>query len=132
MAPTEITPQHLDLKKDQGLTIQWSDGQKSYYPIAYLRKMSPSAEMRELRKQMNRDPLTILPDNMGSSDTITATDAEMIGNYAIKITFNDGHATGLYSWTYLREIDPNNSSNKDSHGLTKSDQGPSHSNPLGL
>lgn len=128
MPPSEITPQHLDLKKDQGLTIHWSDGQKSFYPIAYLRKMSPSAEMRELRKQMDRDPLTILPDNLGSSDTITADGAEMVGNYAIKITFSDGHATGLYSWTYLREIDPNNKSD----GLTKSDQGPSHANPLGL
>ena len=79
MASTGITPQHLDLKKDSGLSIDWSDGTKSFYPIAYLRRMSPSAEMRELRKQMNRDPLTILPDGMGSTDTITADGAEMVG-----------------------------------------------------
>jgi len=128
MGTTGITPEHLDLKKDTGLTIRWNDGVESYYPIAYLRKMSPSAEMRELRKQINRDPLTILPDGLGSADTIAAESAEMVGNYALKIIFNDGHATGLYSWTYLREIDPKNSQD----GLTKSDQGPPHSNPLGL
>ena len=127
-----INPEHLDLKKDHGLTVRWSDGVESFFPIAYLRKMSPSAEMRELRKQMNTNPLTILPDGMASSKPIVATDAEMVGNYAIKIIFSDGHATGLYSWTYLREIDTNNDSIKNADGLTKSDQGPSHSNPLGL
>jgi DUF971 family protein len=29
-----------------------------------------------------------------------------VGNYAIKITFSDGHDTGIYSWVYLRSIDP--------------------------
>ncbi|MFK7760406.1 MAG: DUF971 domain-containing protein [Phycisphaerales bacterium] len=129
MDTNERTPEHLDLKKDQGLSIRWNDGVESYYPIVYLRKMSPSAEMRELRKQMDTNPLTILPDSMGSSGSLTATSAEMVGNYAIKIIFSDGHATGIYSWKYLQEIDPSSAS-KD--GLTKSDQGPSHNNPLGL
>lgn len=122
-------PAELDLKKDQSLTIIWSDGGRSEYPIAYLRKMSPSAEMRELRKEMNTNPLTILPGAMGSSGTITATDAELVGNYAIRIEFSDGHKTGLYTWEYLREIDPQT---VNADGLTKSDQGPKHNNPLGL
>ena len=119
---------NLDLKKDQALTITWDDGSISVYPIAHLRRMSPSADMRELRKSMAKNPLTILPDSMGSSGTLTATGAEMIGNYAIKIAFSDGHDTGIYTWDYLREIDPS----RQSDGLTKSDQGPSHNNPLGL
>lgn len=119
---------NLDLKKDQALTITWDDGSISVYPIAHLRRMSPSADMRELRKSMAKNPLTILPDSMGSSGTLTATGAEMIGNYAIKIVFSDGHDTGIYTWDYLREIDPA----RQSDGLTKSDQGPSHNNPLGL
>lgn len=119
---------NLDLKKDQALTITWDDGLISVYPIAHLRRMSPSADMRELRKSMAKNPLTILPDSMGSSGRLTATGAEMIGNYAIKIAFSDGHDTGIYTWDYLREIDPA----RQSDGLTKSDQGPSHNNPLGL
>jgi len=88
--------------------------------------------MRELRKQMDVNPLTILPEGMGSGDAVVAEGAEMVGNYAIKISFSDGHATGLYSWTYLREIDPDRLPEEERKGLTKSDQGPSHSNPLGL
>ena len=43
---TSVKPRHLDLKKDRALTVHWSDGRVSIYPIAYLRKMSPSAETR--------------------------------------------------------------------------------------
>lgn len=100
-------PSHLDLKKDRGLTIQWADGRTSYYSIAYLRRMSPSADMKQLREEMSKNPLTVLPSTAaGSSGPLTALSAELVGNYALKITFSDGHATGLYSWAYLRQIDP--------------------------
>lgn len=106
-------PTHLDLKKDRGLTIAWPDGATSYYSIAYLRRMSPSADMRELRTQMERNPLTVLPSSTfadgsggGGASGLVALSAELVGNYAIKIVFSDGHATGIYSWDYLRKIDP--------------------------
>lgn len=97
-------PTNIDLKKDRGLTIRWADGSSSYYSIAYLRRMSPSADVRELRKEMGRNPLTILPG--GTGGPVVATGAELVGNYAIKIVFSDGHSTGIYSWEYLRGIDP--------------------------
>ena len=121
------TPQHLDLKKDSALTIVWQDKCESVYPIPYLRRLSPSADMRELRKSMKKNPLTILPSSGGAGE-VTAVDAELIGNYAIKITFSDGHATGLYTWDYLREIDP--ATNPE--GRVKSDDAPAHNDPLGL
>ena len=100
-------PAHIDLKKDRGLTIQWQDGSGSYYSIAYLRRMSPSADMRELRRQMERNPLTVMPAMTGPGGApLEASGAELVGNYAIRITFSDGHDTGIYSWRYLREIDP--------------------------
>lgn len=101
-----IIPQHLDLKKDRGLTILWSDGATSYYSIAYLRRMSPSADMRNLRESMAKNPLTVLPASKSNAGPLVAVDAELVGNYAIKIRFSDGHDTGIYSWEYLREIDP--------------------------
>lgn len=101
-----MKPKHLDLKKDEGLTIQWDDGSESYYSIGYLRKMSPSADMKELRDQMEKNPLAILPRGAGGGEDIVAVNAEMVGNYAIKIVFSDGHDTGIYSWAYLRKIDP--------------------------
>ncbi|MEX0653295.1 MAG: DUF971 domain-containing protein [Phycisphaeraceae bacterium] len=105
--PTPIRPKHIDLKKDTALTITWSDGRVSVYPVAYLRKMSPSADARELREQMAKDPLTVLPASAsGKGGPLMAEGAELVGNYALRIRFSDGHETGLYSWTYLREIDP--------------------------
>jgi len=100
-------PVNIDLKKDRGLTIEWADGATSYYTIAFLRRMSPSADMRILRDEMKKNPLTVLPSSMASSrGPLVAQSAELVGNYAIKIRFSDGHDTGLYSWSYLREIDP--------------------------
>ncbi len=103
-------PANLDLVKDQGLTIEWADGSRSYYPIAYLRKMSPSAEARKLREELAQNPLAVLPSSPkrggAGSGPLSATSAELVGHYAIRIRFSDGHDTGIYSWQYLREIDP--------------------------
>jgi DUF971 family protein len=125
-----VTPAELDLKKDEGLTIVWSDGVRSYYPIAHLRRLSPSADARELRKQMQSNPLTVLPagKGAGSSGPLVATHAELVGNYAIKIEFSDGHRTGIYTWGYLRQIDPQ----QIQDGPAPGDDAPAHSNPLGL
>jgi DUF971 family protein len=102
-------PIRLDLKKDKGLTVEWADGATSYYSIAYLRRMSPSAEARALRDEMERNPLTVLPSpRSGNSGPLQADSAELVGQYAIRIRFSDGHDTGIYSWDYLREIDPAN------------------------
>ena len=99
-------PLHLDLEKDRGLTVQWADGRTSFYPVNYLRRMSPSAEARQLREEMKRNPLTVLPSGVGDGGPLTAIAAELVGNYALRIRFSDGHDTGIYSWRYLREIDP--------------------------
>jgi len=101
-------PRQLDLNKEQGLSVLWEDGRKSFYPIPYLRKLSPSADMKALREQIAKNPLTVLPASAvsKSSEPIRATGAELVGNYAIK---NGG--AGIinhteHSWEYLREIDP--------------------------
>lgn len=100
-------PRSLDLKKDRGLTVEWADGATSYYSIAYLRRHSPSADMRQLREQMQKNPLTVLPASASrAAGPLVAVDAELVGNYAIRIRFSDGHTTGIYSWAYLRAIDP--------------------------
>ncbi|MBX3378753.1 MAG: DUF971 domain-containing protein [Phycisphaeraceae bacterium] len=98
-------PTDIDLKKDKGLTVRWPDGTTSYYPIAYLRRMSPSADMRQLREEMAANPLTVLPSGPASGPVV-ATRAELVGNYALRVHFSDGHSTGIYSWVYLRSIDP--------------------------
>lgn len=111
-ADARAEPVALDLKKDQALTVQWNDGQVSVYPIAYLRRNSPSAEAKAVRESLAQNPLTVLTST--STGPITATDAELVGNYALRIQFSDGHRTGLFTWSYLREIDPARKSDDDS------------------
>jgi len=101
-----LRPTAIDLKKDRGLTIAWNDGTTSYFTIAYLRRLSPSADARVLREKMASNPLTVLPASASNAGPLTAIGAELVGHYAIKIQFSDGHSTGLYTWEYLREIDP--------------------------
>jgi len=101
-----VRPVHLDLDREQGLRVEWSDGRSSFYPVAHLRRMSPSAEARVLREEMARNPLTVLPNRGSQGGPLRALDAELVGNYALRIRFSDGHSTGLYSWEYLRSIDP--------------------------
>ncbi|MCA9286434.1 MAG: DUF971 domain-containing protein [Phycisphaerales bacterium] len=100
-------PLHLDLDRERGLSVEWSDGGKSFYPIAHLRRYSPSADARSLREQMATNPLTVLPASATAGHgPLTAVDAELVGHYALRIRFSDGHDTGIFSWAYLREIDP--------------------------
>lgn len=98
-------PEHLDLKREEGLTVLWKDGRESFYPILLLRRMSPSAEQRALREEIERNPLTVLPSSGADAESLHVVDAELIGNYAIRIRFSDGHDTGIYSWSYLRSLD---------------------------
>ncbi|MEM7681986.1 MAG: DUF971 domain-containing protein [Planctomycetota bacterium] len=100
------TPTSLDLDRQHGLTVRWSDGRVSIYPVAYLRRMSPSAETRQQREQQAANPLAVLKSAPVSAAELRADSAELVGNYAVRIRFSDGHDTGLYAWDYLRQIDP--------------------------
>lgn len=98
-------PRHLDLVRDTGLTVEWHDGTRDFFPIALLRRLSPSADAKALRESLAANPLTVLP--RGAADArVEAIGAELVGRYAIRIRFSDGHDTGIYSWRYLREIAP--------------------------
>ncbi|MAA53032.1 MAG: hypothetical protein CMJ41_08475 [Phycisphaerae bacterium] len=108
-----LPPRHLELDRTRGLVVHWSDGRLSIYPIAHLRRHSPSAEARELREELERNPLAVLPTSATSDAPLTAVDAELIGTYAVRIRFSDGHDTGIYSWNYLRSIDPAAGGNTD-------------------
>lgn len=103
-----LAPKHLDVKRDRGITIEWQDGGTSFYAVPYLRKMSPSAEQKQLRDELAANPLAILPANAVGKpgEKLTIVGVVPVGRYAIKITFSDGHDTGIYSWEYLREIEP--------------------------
>ncbi|QDU32454.1 hypothetical protein KS4_04860 [Poriferisphaera corsica] len=108
-----VKPKHIDVKRDKSLQIDWSDGRVSVYEIRYLRKMSPSAEEKKLREEMRNNPLTILPSGRDDQNLLIEN-VELVGNYAIRIFFSDGHHTGIYSWSYLRSLDATNNENTHS------------------
>ena len=101
-----IFPKNIDLHRSDGLTIRWSDGRTSTYPIVYLRKHSPAADAKAQREALANNPLAVLPATQGASGPLRAESVEQVGHYALRVRFSDGHATGLYTWGYLRDIDP--------------------------
>lgn len=110
MAPT---PRSLNLKRSESLEIVWSDDQRSVYSISLLRTMCPCAQCRLVRtgvdphslapEQPKKSSLTILPGNFAAP--LSVVHAELVGNYALRIDWSDGHASGIYSFAYLRELD---------------------------
>ncbi|MBY0308899.1 MAG: DUF971 domain-containing protein, partial [Phycisphaerales bacterium] len=64
----------------------------------------PISDQKELRQEQARNPLAILPAGAGRGGALVAEGAELVGNYALRIRFSDGHATGLYTWEYLRRL----------------------------
>lgn len=46
-----------------------------------------------------------LLDPQSVPEDVSVTNVELVGNYALRIHWTDGHATGLYTWTHLRELD---------------------------
>jgi DUF971 family protein len=99
-----IAPKHLDLRRNEGLDVEWASGDHTFFPINFLRKMSPSADTKTTRAELDTNPLAILPKTSG--EPLSITDATLVGNYAIRFTFSDGHHTGIYSWKYLRNLNP--------------------------
>jgi DUF971 family protein len=101
---SDAIPKRLSLKKNEKLEIEWQDGQKSVYQISYLRSMCPCAQCKALREEQRqrKSLLRVLPGNY--SQPLSAVSAELVGNYALRIDWSDEHATGIYSFEYLRDI----------------------------
>jgi len=97
--PTEIKLR----TRSRVLEVAFDDGERYLLPFEYLRVYSPSAEVRG--HGPGQEMLVTGKQNVG----IRAV--EPIGQYAVKLVFDDGHDTGLYSWNYLRELGDNQAEN---------------------
>jgi DUF971 family protein len=85
------------------LEVTFDDGGKFDLPFEYLRVFSPSAEVKghgggEGVLQVGKQAVGI-------------TAVEPVGNYALRLMFDDGHDTGLYSWSLLHELGLNRNAN---------------------
>ena len=90
--PSEI---RLNPARDT-LTIAFDNGERFGLAAEYLRVESPSAEVRG----HGAGPKTIVKDKQ----EVKISALEPVGNYAVRIAFDDGHDSGLYSWTYLHQL----------------------------
>ncbi len=90
--PTEIRLQ----KKSRQLVLAYDDGSRFELSFEYLRVNSPSAEVKG--HGPGQEVLQTGKEN------VQVTAIEPIGHYAVRLVFDDGHNTGLYSWSYLYEL----------------------------
>ena len=81
------------------LEVGYADGSSHHLPCEYLRVYSPSAEVRG---HGGGEPLLV-----GGKREVNVSAVEPVGRYAVRLRFDDGHDTGLYSWDVLHELAQN-------------------------
>ena len=90
LPPGEPWPEELRVQENGGVfRVTFDDGVVGSISAERLREASPSAD-----KTRNPAP----------GGRLAIVDVEQVGNYAVKIAFNDGHSTGIYTWRLLRGL----------------------------
>jgi len=87
-------------KRSQTLELAYSDSERYLLPAEFLRVYSPSAEVRGHGKEVLQY----------GKQHVALTRLEAAGQYALKLYFDDGHDSGLYSWDYLEHLGKNQQS----------------------
>jgi DUF971 family protein len=90
--PTDIRVR----RRSRVLEVAWGDGTRYQLPFEYLRVYSPSAEVRGHGGGEGKLEL--------AKEAVQVTQVEPVGLYAVRLIFDDGHDSGLYSWDLLREL----------------------------
>ena len=93
--PPAVTEARLDRAARQ-LHLAFADGSRHTFDAEFLRVLSPSAEVQ------GHGPGQAV--TVPSKRHVGITALEVVGNYALRIIFDDGHATGIYSWAYFQEL----------------------------
>ncbi len=93
-------PESINLHKNSRiLEISFNDGKNFKLSCELLRVYSPSAEVKGHAPEQ-----AVLQTD---KEKVSIDKIEPVGHYAVKLIFDDGHATGLYSWPYLYELGMN-------------------------
>ena len=97
---TDASPVEIRRVDDREIRVTWSDGHLSVFPNKMLRERCPCADcVHELTGQRLLDPRTVPED-------IRADEIALVGRYAIRVRWSDGHGTGIYTFQRLREWCP--------------------------
>jgi DUF971 family protein len=93
-------PTELRLRKDRKvLSIAFDDGSAFDLDAEYLRVKSPSAEVQGHSPDERK--------TVGGKRNVAILEVRPIGNYAVRLVFDDLHSTGIFSWDYLRDLGRN-------------------------
>lgn len=99
-------PLHIKLRRQSRLLEVAFEGDEVFeLPFEYLRVFSPSAE---LRGHGSRDQE---PRLLAGKQDVQVVRIEPVGQYAVKLVFDDGHDSGLYTWAYLHDLGRNRARN---------------------
>jgi DUF971 family protein len=97
MSDSKPNPCAINLhQKSRVLEIEYDNGVKFELPCEYLRVYSPSADVKG-----HGPGQEVLQTG---KESVNINEIEPVGNYAVKLIFDDGHNTGLYTWEYLYEL----------------------------
>jgi DUF971 family protein len=97
MTDAAAWPTELRLHKDRKtLTVSFGNGQSFDLPAEYLRVKSPSAEVQG----HSPDERKTVP----GKKNVMILEVQPVGNYAVRLVFDDLHSTGIFSWDYLHEL----------------------------
>jgi len=96
--PTEIQVQ----KASKTVRISWENGEEKVYSFSALRTHCPCADCKVERDQLAQGGHFQIPLKM--NDWAVLDRVELVGNYALRIIWKDGHRHGLYSWDTLYAI----------------------------
>ena len=90
-------PTEIRLSKDRRtLTVTFNNAESHALPAEYLRVFSPSAEVQGHSPEQR---VTV-----GGKVAVEILKVEPVGNYAVRLSFDDLHNTGIYTWSYLRKL----------------------------
>ena len=100
-------PLEIDLDRSRSLRIRWADQHESVLPLEFLRRQCPCAECRSRRDERERSisGLPVVPGNADAAEMTIAITAELVGAYALRIRWKDGHDAGIYDFAELRAMD---------------------------
>ncbi len=94
---SDTWPTEIRLKKDRRtLVVSFDNGASYELSAEYLRVMSPSAEVQGHSPDQRQ--------TVGGKKDVEIIKLEPVGNYAVRLTFDDLHDTGIFSWNYLRNL----------------------------
>jgi DUF971 family protein len=93
-----MQPVKINIKDKRYLHIEWDDGSESMLLLANLRKSCPCASCIADRANHAETYIPLM-----SSVQLTVKGIEQVGSYAIKLIWQDGHDTGIYTYDKLKE-----------------------------